>query len=122
MVQDNQPEKETVSPAERDLASPDREQTAGEQSDVEVGKERTEKPDIPDVQKPELPQEENIPTGGPGDQGQAQPTTAQPQTQEEKTKKIKERLKKPIHTGTPRERVESSEIEGKHNEDVLSQP
>ena len=36
--------------------------------------------------------------------------------------KIKERLKKPIHTDTPQERKESSDLEDEHNKDVLSQP
>lgn len=117
MDQGSQPEKESQ---ENQM-----EREEGTQEDFGVGeqgknKEETKKPTIPDTQKPEIPQEENIPSGGPGGQGQTQQTT-QPQTQEDKTKKIKEELKKPIQINTPQERKESSEIEDKHNQDVLSQ-
>jgi len=124
MAQDDHPERETVNSKQET-----EEQAAEERPDFEVKEEIKEsreqeavKPEIPETTKPEMPKEENISTGGPGTQGQPTQTTPPPQTQEEKTEKIKEGLKKPIHTGTPRERVESSEIEGKHNEDVLSQP
>src|SRR3990167_8425489 len=133
MAQDDSKEKEAGStnpsrPEGRAEAS--QEKTAEEQSDFEVGKQGTEnpaeqdlaspdrKPTIPDSQKPQIPQEENIPAGGPGGQSQTQPT----QTQEEKVKKIKERLKNPIHTAPPQERKKSSDLEDEHNKDVLSQP
>ena len=74
-----------------------------------------------------MPGEENIPSGGPGDQSQTQqPTTAQPQTQEEininKLAKVKKELKIKIPENTPQEREVSAKIEDSHNKDVLNQP
>ena len=123
MAQDHQPERESGI-RNHELGG----KTAEEKPDFEVREQGTEnreqraeeKPTIPDIQKPELPQEKSIPTGGPGDQGQTQQTT-QPQTQEKKTKKIKEELGKLIHINTPQERRDASEREDEHNRDVLSQ-
>lgn len=132
MAQDDSQEKEAGGrnpsrPEGRAEAS--QEKTAEEKPGFKDEKQRTdeeeqriERPTIPDTQKPQIPQEENIPTGGPGDQGQAQPSTTQPQTQEEKAEEIKKELKRPIQINTPQERKESSEIEDGHNKDVLSQP
>ena len=78
------------------------------------------RPEIPDSQKPKIPQGENIPTGGPGDQNKT-PPASQLQTQDEKIKKIKAKMAKPIHLNTPKERSDSSEIEDEHNRDVLGQ-
>jgi hypothetical protein len=129
MPQDSQPEKETVNSEQKTGG-----QTAEERPNFEVKERETEslaerdlaspdrKPTIPDSTKPQIPQGENIPTGGPGDQQAQAQTIIQSQTDEEKVKKTKKEFEKPIRLGTPQERKDSGEIEDKHNDQVLNQP
>lgn len=125
MPQDNLPEQEAVN------SKQEAEETAETRPDFEIQESKTEnreqeiaKPKIPESTKPRIPQEEAMPTGGPGDQ-QTQ-TTTQTQTKEQATKervnKIKGQLKRPIPINTPAERKVSGEIEDKHNQDVLNKP
>jgi hypothetical protein len=123
----NQPEQEKT-PFEEQQERQTEEQ---KQPQPETTKPQPEiKPEIPETQKPEMPKEEGIPKGGPGDQqAQAQPqdtTQAKVQTKEqvkkERVHKIKGQLSIKIPAGTPEERKVSGQLEDWHSDNVLNQP
>lgn len=99
------------------------------------------KPEIPGTQKPEMPKEEGIPKGGPGDQqaqaqaqtqaqaqdatqtqAKTQPAPTSDQAKKERLHKIKGQLNVKIPTGTPAERKVSGKIEDWHSSNILNQP
>lgn len=131
----NQPEQEKTGPeeqGEKQTPEPQKPQPETTTPQPEMGV----KPEIPERQKPEMPRDEGIPKGGPGDQqAQAQPqatTPAQPtpqlkaqtpeQEKKERLSKVKGQLKRPIPTETPREREVSGQLEDWHSNNILNQP
>lgn len=126
MPQDNLPEQESritnqglreETTEENAPTSPEQNQQTGE----------VKRPEIPDTTKPEMPKEESIPKGGPGDQQTQTQAQAQKQAQTPAQKrkacigKVKGQLNIKIPAGTPAERKVSGQIEDGHNKIVLEQ-